>query len=175
MITGEFLTADDLGPAGRFAGPGESLVLRAAEQRLVASEVRWVTGRMRAADRHLVSLCELLPGQAEEELDCTFDAMVDWTAEAVKYGLMASYLGELSQELETKGKAGVFIRSRFRWADYNVVSDLTDFVRVARLGQVRKFLDYAFTNEQLKGSGNRVYLAAAQMSMSMRRRKAPGA
>lgn len=169
MITGEFLVADDLAQAGRLAAAGEVLVLRTADQQLVVNEMIWVAGKMREADRLLVKLCKLVPWREGDELERIFDAMVNWTPEAVKYGLMQSYLTELKKELGERGKAEISVRSRFNWADYNIISDCVDFLRVARVHQLKKFLDYAFTGEATKDSGNRVYLAAAQMSMSMRK------
>lgn len=169
MITGEFLVADDLAQGGRLAAAGEVLVLRAADQQLVVNELVWVAGKMREADRLLVKLCKLVPWREGEELDRIFDAMITWTPEAVKYGLMESYLTELKRELSEKGKAEISVRSRFNWADYSIVSDCVDFLRVARVEQLKKFLDYAFTGEATKDRRNRVYLAAAQMSRSMRR------
>lgn len=169
MITGEFLVADDLAQAGRLAAAGEVLILRTADRQLVANEIAWVDGKMKEADRLLFKLCKLVPWREGEELDRIFEAMINWTPEAVKYGLMRSYLNELDYGLNKNGKAEISVRSRFRWSDYNVVSDCIDFLRVARVHQLKKFLDYAFTEEPMKDGGDRIYLAAIQMSRSMRK------
>lgn len=171
MITGEFLVADDLGPAGRLAGPGETLVLRRADLEMIAAELKWVRQKMREADRLLVKLCKLVPWREAEDLDRIFEAMINWTPEAVKYGIIESYLGEVATDLSRKGKTDVFVRSRFNWSDYNAVSDCIDFLRVARVEQLKKLLEHAFTDEELKDSGNRIYLAVAKMSSAMRRQR----
>lgn len=172
MITGEFLVADDLGPAGRLVAPGETLVLRRGDREMVEAEIAWVRAKMHEADRLLVKVCKLVPWREAEELDRLFDAMINWTPEAVKYGIIEAYLGGVAAELLKKGKTDIFVRSRFSWNDYNQVSDCVDFLRIARVEQLKKLLDFAFTDEGLKGSGNRIYLAVSKMSMSMRKQRA---
>lgn len=171
MITGEFLVADDLAQAGRLVAPGESLILRSGDRQLLPNEMEWIKGKLKEADRLLVKLCKLVPWRENEELDRIFDAMINWSAEAVKYGVMLPYLTEVDSELARKGKVDIFVRSRFRWTDYPVISDFIDFLKVVRVEQLKKFLEYAFTNEEMKQDPARIYLAAAQMSASMRKQR----
>ncbi len=168
MITGEFLVVDDLGPLGRLLGPGESMVFRAGERELLMNEVKWVGGKLRYADRLLVKLSELVPLREEAELDRIFEAMINWTVEAVKLGVCRARILHEIKELGEKGKTTMLVPSKFTWTSYNAVQDSIDFVRVARVEQLKKFLDHAFTNEKLKNQPDRIYQAASMLGLSKR-------
>jgi hypothetical protein len=169
VITGEFLVADDFGPLGRLLGRGESMVFRAGERELLVNEAKWIGGELRKADRLLTKLSALVPLREEAELDRIFEAMINWTPEAVKLGVCRARILHEIKELGEKGKTAMLVPSKFAWTSYNAVQDSIDFVRVARVQQLKKLLDHAFTDEKLKDEPDRIYRAVAMMGLSKRR------
>lgn len=168
MITGEFLVADDFGPLGRLLGRGESMVFRAGDRELLVNEAKWINGELRKADRMLFKLSALVPMREDADLDRIFEAMINWTPEAVKLGVCRARILHEIKELGEKGKTTMLVPSKFAWTNYHVVQDSIDFVRVARVGQLKKLLDHAFTDEKLKGEPDRIYRAVALLGLSKR-------
>lgn len=100
MVEGDFLTADDLGPLGRLAAPGELLVLEGRDLARVLSERRWVNERYLAADLHAEAARQRLrTARMGEHRDAVREAFEDWTLEAAKLALCDKYLAVLADHL----------------------------------------------------------------------------
>jgi hypothetical protein len=133
VITGEFLTADDLGPLGRLVEPGGFLVLEKGDLRLVTEERKWIGEQYRQADRKAEGLRKrlsraCLAGKGQIVRD-SFDA---WAIEAAKLALCDLWLGKVAEKIGEGSEQVANPPGDFRWMDLPQIQEVVQRVINAR-------------------------------------------
>lgn len=137
MIEGEFLVADDLGPFGRIAAPGELVVLEEWDLRLVQEELKWVNGKYAEATTKAEAMRRRLPrARLGTNGDTVRELFEIWTVEAAKYALCARYLAAIIGELEQGKQAGANPPKTFRWDRLPQILDVVQRVTSAPDGEI---------------------------------------
>lgn len=126
MITGEFLTADDLGPLGRLVSPGELLVLEPRDVALVREERAWVNERYLAADQRAEALRKrLLAARLGARGAAVRLGFEEWTIEAAKLGLCDRYLRAVVEKLDSRQQQAMDLPNNFAWQVMPAIVDVT--------------------------------------------------
>lgn len=120
MITGKFLTSDDLGSLGRLAERGKLLVLDPGHNvPMLQAEREWIGQRYQEADRRSRTLrARLRQGERVRE------AFEVWTIEAAKLALCDRYLRAAEARLISGEPAALNLPRNWCWEDIETVGDL---------------------------------------------------